>query len=70
MCLPGMNLTLTILALLTGVLAGGLFSFFQIPIPAPPELPGLMGIVGIYLGYKMIQWLDVGIDLLGALGVQ
>ncbi len=65
-----MNLTLTILALLTGVLAGALFSYLQIPIPAPPELPGLMGIVGIYAGYKLIQWLGVGFDLLVALGIE
>ena len=65
-----MKFTITLLALLTGLLAGALFSYLQIPIPAPPELPGLMGIVGIYLGYKMIQWLDVGFDLLGALGIQ
>ncbi|WP_097009135.1 XapX domain-containing protein [Natronoarchaeum philippinense] len=65
-----MDLTLTLLALLTGVLAGGLFSFLQIPIPAPPELPGLMGIVGIYLGYKIVRWSGIGFDLLRALGVQ
>ena len=65
-----MNLTISLLALLTGLLAGALFSYLQIPIPAPPELPGLMGIVGIYLGYKMVQWLNVGFDLLSALGIQ
>lgn len=65
-----MNLTLTLLALCTGLLAGALFSYLQIPIPAPPELPGLMGIVGIYAGYKLIQWLGVGFDLLAALGVE
>ena len=65
-----MNLTLTALALVTGLVAGAVFSFLQIPIPAPPELPGLMGIVGIYLGYKLIQWLNVGFDLLGALGIR
>lgn len=65
-----MKVTLTLLALLTGLVAGAVFSYLQIPIPAPPELPGLMGIVGIYLGYKIVQWLDIGVDLLGLLGVQ
>lgn len=65
-----MNFTLTALALLTGLLAGALFSYLQIPIPAPPELPGLMGIVGIYAGYKLIQWLGVGFNLLVALGLE
>ena len=63
----GMSLQMTVLALLTGLLTGALFRFVQIPIPAPPELPGLMGIVGIYLGYKLIDHFDVGIDVLEAL---
>lgn len=65
-----MDYTLTVLALLTGLLAGALFGFLNIPIPAPPELPGVMGIVGIYLGYKIIEWTDFRVDLLGALGLQ
>lgn len=65
----GMNTTLIVLALLTGLLAGALFSYLQIPIPAPPNLAGLMGIVGIYLGYKLIEWAGVGFDLLHALGI-
>lgn len=68
--LEGMNLVVTIFALLTGLLAGALFSYLQVPIPAPPELPGVMGIIGIYVGYKIVEWADVGYDLLGALGVQ
>jgi len=28
-----------------------------------------MGIVGIYLGYKVIEYADVGIDLLETLGL-
>ncbi|WIV67771.1 XapX domain-containing protein [Natrialbaceae archaeon AArc-T1-2] len=64
-----MSTQLTVLALLTGLLTGALFRFLQIPIPAPPELPGVMGIVGIYLGYKVVDYLDVGVDLLEALGL-
>jgi XapX domain-containing protein len=56
------------LALLTGTLLGAVFAYIQVPIPAPPELPGLLGIVGIYVGYQLIQRADVGFDLLGALG--
>jgi len=29
---------------------------------------GVLGIVGIYLGFKVVEYLDVGYDLLGALG--
>lgn len=40
-----------ILAAVTGLIVGGLFSFLNLPIPAPPSLAGVMGIVGIYLGF-------------------
>lgn len=63
-----MDFVVAVLALLTGLLAGVLFGFLQIPIPAPPELPGVLGIVGIYFGYKLVTWLDVGVDLLAWLG--
>lgn len=45
----------TLLALLTGSLVGAIFSFFKLPIPAPPALPGIAGIVGIYLGFKILN---------------
>ena len=57
-----------LLALLTGFLAGATFAFVGVPIPAPPELAGLLGIVGIYLGFKTIEFLGVGVDLLGSFG--
>ena len=63
-----MSTQLTVLALLTGLVTGALFRFLNIPIPAPPELPGIMGIVGIYLGYKVIDYFDVGVDVLESLG--
>lgn len=56
-----------ILALLTGIFAGALFSAIQIPIPAPPNLPGVLGIVGIFLGYKGIEWIGIQIDIVGTL---
>ena len=34
-------------------------------MPAPPELPGVMGIVG----YKAVEAMDVGVDLLSMLGL-
>lgn len=63
-----MNATTTVLALLTGVLTGALFRMVQIPIPAPATLAGVMGIVGIFLGYSIVDHFDVGIDLLGLFG--
>lgn len=59
----------SLLALLTGILAGATFAFVRVPIPAPPELPGILGIVGIYLGYKFVQWAGVGVDVLGRVGL-
>ncbi|MFP4625733.1 MAG: XapX domain-containing protein [Natronomonas sp.] len=56
-------------ALLTGVIAGALFAFVGVPIPAPPTIAGVLGIVGIYLGFKLIDRLGWGYDLLGGLGL-
>ncbi|AXR78588.1 XapX domain-containing protein [Natrarchaeobaculum sulfurireducens] len=64
-----MSVQLTVVALLTGLLTGALFQFLNVPIPAPPEFPGVMGIVGIYLGYKLIEYVDIGVDILETLGM-
>ncbi len=63
-----MNLQLVVLGLLTGLLTGAFFAVFDVPIPAPPELPGLMGIVGIYLGYKLVQYLGVSVGVFDSVG--
>ncbi len=63
------TLTLTVAATLVGVTVGALFAFLRVPIPAPPELPGVMAIVGIYLGFKLVGYADVGYDLLDAIGL-
>lgn len=56
-----------VLALLTGLFAGALFSALHIPIPAPATLSGVLGIVGIFLGYKGVEWLGFHIDVLEVL---
>ncbi|MEY7847878.1 XapX domain-containing protein [Natrarchaeobius sp. A-rgal3] len=63
-----MSTQITVLALLTGLLTGALFRFLNVPIPAPPELPGVVGIIGIYVGYKLIDHFEVGVDVLEMLG--
>jgi XapX domain-containing protein len=45
------------LSLLTGVIAGAVFGWFKLPLPAPPTLAGILGIVGLFAGYGFIQWL-------------
>ena len=44
-----------ILALLVGLVVGLLFKFLKLPLPAPPVLPGVLGIVGIYLGGMLME---------------
>mgnify|MGYP000598241343 FL=1 len=44
-------------AIATGMIVGIIFSFFKLPLPAPPVLSGIIGIVGIYLGGLTYQWL-------------
>ena len=41
-------------ALMAGLLCGVVFSLAKLPIPAPPVVAGIAGIVGIYLGYVLI----------------
>lgn len=63
------TLTLTAAATLVCVTVGALFAFLRVPIPAPPEFPGVMAIVGIYLGFNLVGYVDVGYDLLDAIGL-
>ncbi|QDP41688.1 XapX domain-containing protein [Radiobacillus deserti] len=53
-----------ILALVTGFLVGFIFAWGKLPIPAPPALAGVTGIVGIYLGFKVFQWIGPALQKL------
>ena len=44
-----------LLATVSGLFVGILFSALKLPIPAPHFFPGIMGIVGIYLGMHVYQ---------------
>ena len=44
-----------LLPLLTGIIVGVIFSLFNLPIPAPPALPGILGVVGVWLGYELVK---------------
>ncbi|PSP48281.1 XapX domain-containing protein [Halobacteriales archaeon QH_8_68_33] len=57
--------TVAVLALVTGFLTGAVFRFLNVPIPAPPNVSGVLGIVGIYLGYVVLDYFDMGVDILG-----
>lgn len=64
-----MTAKLVALSFVTGLLAGAAFKYLEAPIPAPPNLAGIMGIVGIYAGYRLISHLGWSYDLLEALGI-
>ena len=40
---------------LTGTVVGAIFSILRLPIPAPPVFAGLMGIVGLWIGFGIVQ---------------
>lgn len=47
----------TLESLATGIVAGAIFTYIGLPIPAPGVLAGVVGIIGIYAGYKAIDLL-------------
>ena len=44
-------------ATLAGMACGIVFSLLNLPIPAPPVIAGVMGIVGVFLGYVLVTWI-------------
>lgn len=65
-----MNIAIPIFALVTGVLTGSVFAALEAPIPAPPNLAGVLGILGIYLGYVLVEGSELTIDLLSIVGLR
>ena len=43
-------------ALFTGFICGAVFTFFNLPLPAPPVLAGIIGIVGIWVGFITVNY--------------
>ena len=46
-------LEMLIKSLLCGAFVGFLFSAFKLPIPAPPTIEGVIGIIGVFIGYSI-----------------
>lgn len=46
---------MVVLSLVTGFFVGFLFALMRLPIPAPPALAGVTGIIGVYLGFKVFE---------------
>lgn len=42
-------------SLIGGIVVGGLFAALKFPVPAPPTLAGVGGVVGISLGFVAIS---------------
>jgi XapX domain-containing protein len=42
-------------SLATGLVTGVIFAWVKLPIPAPPVLPAVFGILGITLGYILFH---------------
>ncbi|MCT4619172.1 MAG: DUF1427 family protein [Marinisporobacter sp.] len=48
---------LEIIALITGIITGAVFTFAKLPLPAPPSIAGIMGIFGILVGSKIVEYI-------------
>ncbi|AZR74052.1 XapX domain-containing protein [Anoxybacter fermentans] len=46
-----------LLSTFTGMVVGVIFTVFKLPLPAPPTLASVMGVVGIFLGYILVKFL-------------
>jgi XapX domain-containing protein len=44
-------------ALAVGILVGLTFGLTRLPVPAPPTIAGVLGIVGITFGWQVATWL-------------
>ena len=50
------QLKIIALALLAGFMVGIIFTALKLPLPAPPHIAGIAGIVGVFVGYKCWLW--------------
>jgi len=41
------------LLLVGGLVVGIIFFVAKLPLPAPPTLPGILGAVGMFIGYQL-----------------
>lgn len=39
--------------LFAGAVLGAAFTYFRLPLPAPPTLGGILGITGVWIGYAL-----------------
>jgi XapX domain-containing protein len=46
-----------LISLVVGIAIGIVFAVMRLPVPAPATLAGVIGILGLYIGYKLVNWL-------------
>lgn len=49
------TIILCLTSMLTGLGVGFLFALLRLPIPAPPTIPAVFGIIGITVGYLIYR---------------
>ena len=42
-------------ALILGTVVGAIFALFKLPVPAPATLAGILGIIGLYAGWTLVD---------------
>ncbi len=45
----------TVLSFILGIAIGSLLTYLRLPLPAPPTIGGIMFLMGIFIGFKLIQ---------------
>jgi XapX domain-containing protein len=43
------------LSLFVGFILGGVFTLLKLPLPAPTTFAGVLGVVGVWLGYELVK---------------
>ncbi len=64
-----------LLSLLTGIAVGIIFRLFRLPIPAPAVIEGIMGVVGLWVGFEvgsvvLRHWPTIRATIAALLGLQ
>ncbi len=54
-----MHINTVLLSFATGFVVGAVFRLVHLPIPAPDNIAGVMGIVGIFAGYVLLKALGL-----------
>lgn len=46
-----------VVSLAVGISMGVIFAVMRLPVPAPATLAGVVGIFGVFIGYRLVRWL-------------